>query len=335
MATEIPVIDIAPFRADGGEAASAVARAVDEACRSIGFLVIGGHGVSASSIADMERVTRAFFALPRWEKARLRMPPDRYRGYMPVGSEDVAYSMGGPTNPPDWRECFASGPHDHAYDEYHHGPAGARYFAPNVWPDRPVDMRRTWEAYYGEMERLAATLMRLFAVALGIDERFFDDKIDRHITNFSASFYPAQKAAPEPGQLRCGAHTDYGSLTIVHCDTGVGGLEVCGKDGAWRPVPYVPGTFVVNLGDLMADWTNDRWRSTVHRVANPSRDQAAATRLSLLFFHQPNYDAVIECIPSCTGPDNPPKYAPITSGEHITRKLDMSRAPLLADAAAE
>ena len=114
----------------------------------------------------------------------------------------------------------------------------------------------------------------------------------------------------------------------------MGGLQVLGRDGAWADVPCIPGTFVINLGDLMAEWTNDRWRSTLHRVVNPPREEAESSRLSLLFFHQPNYDAVIECLPSCTDDANPPRYAPITSGGHVAHKIDRSRRPLLEGAEA-
>ena len=329
----VPVIDIAPFLAGGRGDKTRVAAQVDDACREIGFLVIEGHGVAQAQIDGMQSVTRAFFALPQWEKLRVKMPPDRYRGLMTVGSEDVAYSMAEDEGAPDWRESFVTGPHGHAYDEYHYGAEGWRFFAANLWPDRPAEMRTLWEAYYREMERLAGDLMRIFAVALGLPETFFADKIDRHITNFIASYYPPQPTPPAPGQLRCGPHADYGSLTIVTSDTPVGGLQVLGRDGAWSAVPCIPGTFVINLGDLMAEWTNDRWRSTLHRVVNPPRADADSSRLSLLFFHQPNYDALIECLPSCTDAANPPRYAPITSGAHVARKIDLSRRPLLDDAA--
>ena len=266
----VPVIDIAPFLAGGRADKARVAAEVDDACREIGFLIIAGHGVAQAQIDEMRGVTRAFFELPHWEKLRVKMPPDRYRGLMTVGSEDTAYSMDDEAeNAPDWRESFVIGPHDHAYDDYHYGPGGWRFFAANFWPDRPVEMRPLWEAYYREMERLAGDLMRIFACALGLPESFFADKIDRHITNFIASYYPPQTTPPLPGQLRCGAHADYGSLTIVTSDTPVGGLQVLGKDGTWSDVPCIPGTFVINLGDLMAEWTNDRWRSTLHRVVNP------------------------------------------------------------------
>ena len=164
----VPVIDIAPFLTGGRADKARVAAEVDDACREIGFLVIAGHGVAQGQIDEMGGVTRAFFDLPHWEKLRVKMPPDRYRGLMTVGSEDTAYSMDEEENAPDWRESFVIGPHDHAYDEYHYGPEGWRFFAANLWPDRPAGMRPLWEAYYREMERLAGDLMRIFACALGL-----------------------------------------------------------------------------------------------------------------------------------------------------------------------
>jgi len=163
-----------------------------------------------------------------------------------------------------------------------------------------------------------------------MDKHYFDDKVDRHITNFSVLHYPEQAKPPLPGQLRAGAHTDYGSLTILKPDNAPGGLQVQ-KDGNWIDVPTLPGTFVVNLGDLMAEWTNDRWVSTLHRVVNPPRDKAVGSRrLSMAFFHQPNYDAVIECLPTCSSAERPPHYGKTTSGEHVWMKINKHRTPELA-----
>lgn len=324
--TSVPLIDLRPFLHGTEHDKARVAERVDAACREIGFLVVEGHGVSEASIREMHRVSAEYFARPYWEKMRHKMPADRYRGYTPLGSESLAYSLDEET-PPDLKESFSIGPFDHAWDEYHFGTAGARFFAPNIWPDRPRDMRTIWEAWFTEMERVAADLMRLFARSLGMPEDFFRDKIDHHISNFSVIHYPAQEKPPEPGQLRGGAHTDYGSLTIVHTDTDVGGLEVRKPDGSWEKVPCIPGAFTINLGDLMAEWTNDHWVSTMHRVANPPTPEAQRSKTSLLFFHQPNYDAHIECIPTCTGPGNPPRYTPTTSGEHVTSKVTKHRTP--------
>jgi isopenicillin N synthase-like dioxygenase len=127
------------------------------------------------------------------------------------------------------------------------------------------------------MEQLAQALMRLFALGLDLDEYWFDDKIDKHMTNLTANWYPDQRVRAKPGQLRAGAHTDYGSLTILKTENKPGGLEVQTRQGNWAPVPIIPGTFIVDIGDLMAQWTNDRWISTMHRVANPPRDMTTGT----------------------------------------------------------
>jgi isopenicillin N synthase-like dioxygenase len=159
--------------------------------------------------------------------------------------------------------------------------------------------------------------MRQFALALSLDEHWFDDKVDKHISTLQLSNYPDQKIPPQLGQLRASAHSDWGSLTILKTEDRPGGLEVCTDDGAWRPVPFVPDTFIVNIGDLMARWTDDRWVSTLHRVVNPPEEKAHdSRRLSLVFFHQPNYDAVIRQIRP-----GAPKYEPITSGDYLRMRI--------------
>jgi isopenicillin N synthase-like dioxygenase len=135
------------------------------------------------------------------------------------------------------------------------------------------------------------------------------------------------------GDVNGYAHTDYGSLTILLPEPGSHGLEIFGPDGAWTAVPSQAGAFVVNIGDLMARWTNDRWVSTMHRVVNPPRDVTVGTRrLSLAFFHQPNHDALVECLPSCAG-NRPPLYPPVTSGAHLHAKYLAMRAGMARDEA--
>jgi isopenicillin N synthase-like dioxygenase len=330
MTDAIPIIDIGPFRNGSDTQRRAVAEAVDRACAGLGFLLVSGHGVPSALVDDMRRVSTAFFEWPLERKLRYRMPPDRYRGYIAYGNEALAYSLDEQT-PPDLKESFSIGPVDAPDDAYHRAAAPANFFAPNMWPDGLPAFRATWSTYYRHMEALAATLMRAFAMALGMDERFFDDKIDRHITNFSVIHYPPQHEAPLPGQLRAGAHTDYGSLTIVKPDAAEGGLQVLARNGDWLDVPHVADAFVVNLGDLMAEWTNDRWVSTLHRVVNPSRAAGErARRISMTFFHQPNYDAVIQCLPTCTDAGRPPRYGTTTSGRHVWMKIGKQRQGDLA-----
>ncbi len=195
------------------------------------------------------------------------------------------------------------------------------YFGENVYPSTPAAFRETYETYYAQMERVAASILRIVAASLGLDQGFFESKTDRHISVLAVHHYPAQIVAPTPGQLRAGAHTDFGALTILHTGDNPGGLQVCDKDGRWLDVVPAPDQFVVNIGDLMAQWTNDRWVSTLHRVVNPPSARAHLARQSITFFHQPNWHASIACLPGCSGPGNPPKYVPVTSGAHLEMKL--------------
>jgi isopenicillin N synthase-like dioxygenase len=230
----------------------------------------------------------------------------------------VAASIGVET-PPDLCEllCMNRLGEPGVGDRSRLGDAAAGLMTPNVWPANPPLLRATWLDYYAAMEALATDLMRLFALGLALPEKFFDDKIDDHMTNMCANYYYPQAEPPLPGQLRKGPHTDWGSLTVLYQDD-AGGLQVQHPSGGWQPVAFVPGSFVINLGDLMAHWTGGQWVSTMHRVLNPPPPRRTAHRVSIAFFHQPNYDAVIE-------PLSPVHTAAggeqITSGGWIARKL--------------
>lgn len=325
MHTSVPVIDIAPFDPSRERARpterDAVVRAVDAACTDIGFFTIAGHGVPAALVDRMLATSRAFFELPAGEKQRVARPlPEQSRGYLALGAENLSYSRGDASTT-DLKEFFAIGPIDVPDEAYYRRPEAYPSFAPNLWPERPAALRAVWSEYYRTMEGLAARLMRIFALALHLPEDFFRDKTDRHISGIRANHYPEQVDPPAPGQIRAGAHTDYGAVTILLPEN-VPGLQVLNRAGAWVDVSAPPSTFVCNIGDLMQHWTNDRWISTMHRVVNPPREAAAGNRrLSIPFFHQPNYDALIKCLPTCCGPDNPARYEAVTSGQHRLTKF--------------
>jgi isopenicillin N synthase-like dioxygenase len=335
----VPIIDIAPFLHGSNVEQQRVAVAVDEACRQIGFLVIEGHGVPASLIAETEAVSRRFFDLPLADKMAVKRPaPDVTRGYIPVFAESVARSRGEAARgdiPGDINESMMIGPVDvpgiDAPDApYFFGPQAGKHFAANLWPALPAGFAPVWTRYYRAMGGLAEALMRLFTMALRLDDpEFFCNKIDQHISRLRVRNYPAPMTPPEPGQLRAGAHSDYGSLTILKTEDRPGGLQVCNQLGAWVDVPSVEGTFIVNIGDLMARWTNDRWRSTLHGVVNPPESRTVESRRqSLVFFHNPNYDALIECLPTCQDADHPAKYPPVTSGDYLREKFTRTQNAL-------
>ncbi len=311
----VPLIDIAPFRTGSAADRHAVAAAVDRACKDIGFLVIGGHGVDPALIERTRETARAFFDLPLATKQAVARPsPSVTRGYIGLDEESLARSRDPNAYGSDLNESLMIGPVDPPPPAV--AAAGGNHFAPNLWPEQPMQLQEAWSGYYRAMGELAATVMRIFATALDKPENFFDDKLDHHISRLRVRNYPAQTTTPAPGQIRAGAHSDYGSLTLLATEDKPGGLQVCNAQKEWVDVPIVPDTFIVNIGDLMARWSNDRWVSTLHRVVNPPIDAgAAARRLSLVFFHNPNHDAEISSLIE----GEPAKYVPTTSGEHLRR----------------
>ena len=306
---EFPTFNLDEFEGLTGPARFRAADHLDMICRESGFLVLEGHGVSPELIDDMFRVVRAFFDLPPEEKAKVAAP---YAGY-PYGwlgplAEALAASKGEKT-PPDLKESFNGGPlsvpegigDQDAYDFC---------YQPTLWPELE-GFREVWESYYTEMERLAARVMSAFAVALEKPPTFFDRFIGEPISALRALHYPPTGARFEAGQQRAGAHTDYGSLTILMPQAGSSGLQIQ-MGGMWVDVPATPGAFVVNIGDLMARWTADRWVSTLHRVvARPNEPD----RISLAFFHQPDWEAIIEPL------DGTMVYRPVRSGPYLMNKF--------------
>ena len=319
----VPVIDLTPYREGSAEGKAKVAAEVGQACRDIGFLVVSGHGVPEDLIKQTYDVSKEFFALTHGEKVKADRPaPDQVRGYSAVGGEGLSYSLDEPT-PPDIKESLSIGPVDvPAGDPYFTSPEAGPHFAPNVWPEKPAELKPVWEQYFREVDRLATDMMRIFALALDLDENYFDGTIDKNISMMRVLRYPRQTERPLANQLRAGAHSDYGSMTILRKELSDGSLQVKNLAGEWVSVPVVEGSFIINIGDLMQQWTNDLWRSTVHRVVNPDFDSPEnIDRMSIVFFHQPNFDAVVECLPSCQSAENPPKYGPISSGDHLRSKF--------------
>jgi isopenicillin N synthase-like dioxygenase len=315
----VPVIDIAAFLS-GSPAKQSVAEAVDVACREVGFLVVEGHGVTQDLLTRMTESMLGFFKQPPLLKGRCGVTSDNFHGYRGPNATALAKSKGVET-PPDLMERFTIGRVDVPDDEYHRS-RHERIVRANQWPEQLPGFLETAEKYYREMERLASDLMRVFAVSLKLPEDYFAGFFDKHISQQVTNYYPPVETPPEPGQLRAGAHTDYGSLTILYPAVSAGGLQVMNSSGTWEDVPVVPGSFIINIGDLLARWTNDRWVSTLHRVVNPEGIESKDARMSIVFFQQPNDDAIIRCIETCVGVENPPKYGAVGAGEHVAAKLN-------------
>lgn len=301
---------------------------LDAACRTVGFVQITGHGVDPAVIERFVGAATAFFDLPLAEKRRaVPAQRDQNRGYAELGSEALAYSLGLDT-PPDLFEAFNIGVDTWPPGDPYYEAERDRTFCANIWPERPAGMRDAFLGYFAAVERLAHRISATMAQALGLDAGFFADKTDRSVNTLRSINYQRRAGDPDPveGQMRMGAHTDYGILTVLLADP-VPGLQIVGPDGRWHDVQPAPGAFLVNLGDALAIWTNDRWRSTLHRVVPPPRSsEGPVRRRSFAFFHDGNLDARIECLPTCTDADHPPKYAPVTIGEHLLAKIMGPRA---------
>ncbi|MEQ9349547.1 MAG: 2-oxoglutarate and iron-dependent oxygenase domain-containing protein [Alphaproteobacteria bacterium] len=338
---DIPVIDLTPVGAGGADAAH-VARRIDEVCRDLGFLVLTGHGVPAAVIDRCRQTARAFFDLPLDRKLAVRSADPAYPyGYLPVAVEGLAQSLGKVT-PGDLKESLSIGPFDATPADAPRHAAAAYFFAPNLWPAAPPDLRAAWTDYFDHLLALAHRLVDLFALALELPPESFRPAFRRPLSSLRAINYPALDAPPEPGQLRAGEHTDYGMLTILLAEDVPGGLQVRrpgvadNAPDAWIDVapPAVANAdaFIVNIGDLLARWTNDRWVSTLHRVAVPPPDAAGDTRRqSLVFFHNTDWDARIACLPTCLAPGEVPLYPPISADEH--RRVKYQRTLAMANAA--
>jgi len=318
----IPLVDIGPFRMGSEADKAVVASAVADACERIGFFCITNHGIPAEDLSRAFAVSRDFFDLSLAEKRRY-VPVSEVapRGYAAMETKGLAGTLGA-EQPKDLREQFMIGTLAPMPPALAALPGAPGCYAANIWPDSPAAYRKIFTTLYRHGESLADLLMRIFARGLRLEESYFSDKIDHHFSVLGSNHYPELDHDPLPGQLRVGAHTDFGSLTILAPTDAPGGLQVMTADGRWIDVNPSPGCLVVNLGDMMARWTNDRWRSTLHRVANPPTGSGARSRRqSLAFFCHPNYDAEIACIESCTSAAAPPKYPPILAGEHMRTKM--------------
>ncbi len=312
----VPVVDIS---ADPG----AVGAELDEICRTLGFFQVTGHGIPDGVADPAWTMAARFFDLPLEDKLSVVRPGADYPyGYMPLAGESLSQSIAGAA-PADLKEVFNIGPPSRPARQFA-DPGEAWAYSPNLWPAALPDLKPAWTAYYDAMRVLGNQLTALFARGLGLPPGFFAGKTGHAANALRAINYPARDVAPLPGQSRAGAHTDYGTVTILRQDA-VGGLEVLDRAGAWVAVESVPGAFVINIGDLMARWTNDRWHSTRHRVVDPPDPSAAtARRQSMPYFQNANWSATISCLPTCLEPGEKPRYAPVLAGPHLMGKFRRS-----------
>jgi isopenicillin N synthase-like dioxygenase len=307
----VPIIDIAPLRKGDPQGSRTVAQQFHKACVRTGFFYIANHGIAAALRTRLFADTQRFFAQPLAFKERVAIVKgEGQNGYSGIGSQRFDPAMAA-----DNKESMYIGV-EHACDQS--SPlAGTPLHGPNRWPDLLPGWREAVVTYMSTMEELAQLLLNGLALSLDLPWGFFDGSMDDNMSALRLLHYPPHPAADPRRELGIGAHTDWGAVTILAQD-GTGGLEIQLPSGAWVAAPPVPDTFIVNIGDMMARWTNDLYTSTPHRVLNRSY----ADRYSAAFFVDPRYDTRVECLVTCCSADRPARYPAITAGEHI---LEMKR----------
>ncbi len=323
MTDHVPVIDLAPFISGDSGTRIQVAKELGWAAETLGFVIVSGHGIDPLIGTALRHSALEFFDLSLEEKLTIRRPKnDQNRGYIPYGEETLVRMAGG-DSPPDYKEVFAIGPDSIPDEPYFTGPGSYPSFAPNLWPTTPESLRPRMLTYWRSMERLMRIIAEALAISLSLPADTFADILDRtHTSQLRLLHYPAVSRDPESGQLRAGAHTDVGMMTILRNDPVPGGLQIKMRDGSWIDAPAVDDSFILNIGDLLMRWSNDRLVSTAHRVVLPPVDAGEnSRRLSIGFFVGPRYNAMVECLPTCCNPGDRPKYAPISVHDYRTNRF--------------
>ncbi len=279
-----------------------------------GFFYLTHHGISQGAIAAAFDQAHQFFALPPRAKQAIAWSNEvSNRGYIGLGRERLDE-----TQPGDLKEAFNLG------REVSPGAAAAlgMPLVQNRWPYDLPEFRDHLIDFFDTCAEAAGRVFRAFALALNMPEDFIFAHHATHNYTLRLLHYPPLAHAPQPGQIRAGAHSDYGTLTLLFQDS-VGGLEVLSAQGDWISAPSIPGAMLINTGDLTERWSNGVFRSTKHRVGLPQGEPGPVLnhRYSIAFFCEPDPEAIITCLPTCQGSDNPPQYPPITAGDYLLSRL--------------
>ncbi|OCH90438.1 Clavaminate synthase-like protein [Obba rivulosa] len=307
----IPVIDLKALSMTDAHVRAKLAKEVREACINVGFFYVKNHTIPESTISGTVEAAKKFFSLPISSKMTLDIHKStNFKGYTALLGENS-----NPENRADLHEGFDIGWED--MSGLHRADDGVMSGA-NIWPDGIPGFREAVLEYYHAAVQLGQSLFPLFALALGLPEDFFDDKTTKPAAIMRLLYYPPQTGVVDDRVIGIGAHTDYECFTILWQQDDIQALQVLNKDGKWIDAVPIPGTLVINLGDQFARWTNDVFKSTVHRAVNRS----GIERYSIPLFFGSDYDVKLEPIPSCVSEDNPPKYETITAGEYVRSRLE-------------
>ncbi|KAH0586038.1 putative iron/ascorbate oxidoreductase [Termitomyces sp. J132] len=310
---EIPIIDLANISNNDPAVQQALAAGIRDACVNVGFFYVRNHGISEGTISATLEVAKEFFALPLETKMKLENhKTPNFKGYSPLLSGN-----NNPDNAGDLQEGFEFGwepidPLTARDDEDSETMSGA-----NVWPLELPELRRKALKYYHAAVNLGKSLFPLFALALNLPSTFFDDKTQNSAALMKLLHYPPQTGAFDERVIGIGAHTDWECFTILWQEPNIQALQVLNSEKQWVSAPPIPGTLVINLGDQFARWTNDIFKSTVHRAVNRS----GVHRYSIPLFFGTDYNVRLEPVPGCVSPKRPARYEVTTAGEYVKGRL--------------
>lgn len=307
----LPIIDVSRLRSTDRLSRRDVATEIRTACLDLGFMYVVGHGVDCKLQAEVFAQASAFFSLPEDKKKIIDMSHSPHnRGFEPLGGQTLEDG-----NPPDLKEGLYIGeeiPLGHPRLEH-----GSFNLGPNQWPTELVGFKETMMGYYAEMLSLGKLLMSGLALSLELEDDYFSDFCHEPLTALKLLHYPPQPTNPNPGEKGCGAHTDFGGITILMQDAN-GGLQICTQNNSWIDAPPIPNTFIVNLADMISRWTNDKYQSTLHRVINSSGNE----RYSVPFFYNGNLTHKVVALDCCLERGETPKYPPTTVEAHLREMYD-------------
>lgn len=289
-----------------------------KACMETGFFYLDGHDIPLSFLDEVFKQSKEFFNLPPYEKVKLT---DKLmnRGY--TDFEEQALDIVAQKDRGDTKEGFYLGKHIPSNsDDYN----PVKFRGPNIYPDetnsslsQPFQFRNVMDSYHQKATQIGFQLVRLIALALNLPEYHFDKYFEFPIATLRLLHYTDEKSDPRKGIFSCGAHSDWGMLTLLLSDSNPG-LQIYYQNKEWIPIAPKKGLFIVNLGDMLERWTNGLFRATIHRVVSNGENE----RYSIPFFYEPNYDTVIDCLDGCWSELNPKKYKSVTMGEFLTQKYE-------------
>ncbi|KAG1884106.1 hypothetical protein F4604DRAFT_1735026 [Suillus subluteus] len=311
---DIPIIDLSRATSPDENERKGLAYQIRDACMNVGFFYVKNHGIPPEYIANILEVNKEYFKLPTEEKLKLNHKTvANFKGYTPLLDANIE-----PGNRGDLHEAFQIGWEEleaKTHDEKRAND-GAMAGA-NVWPERPEGYREGMLKYYHAAVAVGKILFPLFALSLDLPERYFDDKTKNSAAIMNMLHYPPQTGPADDRIVGIGAHTDFECFTILWQQPGIQALQILNSQKQWIEAPPIDGTLVINLGDQFARWTNDIFKSTVHRAVNRN----GVDRYSIPLFFGTDYDVNIEPIASCVSAERPARYGPVSAGEYVNRRL--------------